>query len=148
MPTPSSSSSSQLNSNARSKGGSFGQRATRAAPPAFKGAKRNGKGSAGPRGTVFEGPLHDRDHIVMQYGREYSGVTPLKDKHAENPKSAVSNWQHNIYGTPPQYQFADGLMNSQKIYRYVLCCLLKILRPTFVQMYCDFADDTRHSSSW
>jgi hypothetical protein len=112
-----SSSSSQLNSNSWTKGGSSGQRTTRAAPPAFKGAKNKAR-VKGFRATVLDGPLHDRNHIVTQYDREYS-VPPLKSDRAENPKSVLANWHSALYGTAPNYEFAPGSLNGQKIFRYV-----------------------------
>jgi hypothetical protein len=125
MPTPSSSTSSQLTSSSWSRGGSFGQRATRAPPPVFKVAKGKGrgKGSTVPKATVFEGPLHDRNYVVMQFDQEYSGVPPLKPVHAQNPKSTLSNWLQNENGTLPQYEFVEGFMDGRKIWRYPLCCL-------------------------
>ena len=142
MPTPSSSSSSQLNSN--SKGGSSGQRATRAAPPVFKGAisKGKGKSKSDAKLAVLEGPLRNKDYIVTQYGRDYPSGTPLKTIHAQNPKPSLSNWVHAAYGAQPQYQFAGGLIDGRQILRHVLYSLIVVLKLTSAQMYCGSTDDT------
>ena len=140
MPTPSS--SSQLISN--SKGASSGQRATRAAPPVFKGAigKGKGKGKSNAKLAVLEGPLRNKDYIVMQYGRDNPSGTTLKTMHAQNPKSSLSNWVKAAYGTQPLYQFAEGLIDGRQILRYVLYSLIAVLKLTSAQMYCDSTDNT------
>jgi hypothetical protein len=139
MPTPSSS-SSQLNSS--SKSGSSGQRATRAAPPVFKGTKSKGRGKSNAKLAVLEGPLRDRDYIVTQYGRNYPGGTTLKAMHTQNPKSSLSNWVLAAYGTQPQYQFSEGLIDGRQILRYVLYSQLAVLKLTLAQMYCGSTDGT------
>jgi len=124
MPTPSSSDSAQLISNSRSRGGSFGQRATRTIPPAFKAAKSKGRGkrSTESGATELDGPLHDKNYILMQYDQKYPGITPLKPIHSQNPKSILSNWYQNAQGTQPQYECLESVVNGRHIWRYVLFC--------------------------
>jgi hypothetical protein len=143
MPTPSSS-ASQLSSNSMSRGGSLGQRTTRAVPAAFKGTKNKGrsKSNAGPRTTVFEGPLHDRNYIIAQYDQEYSDIAPPKPIHVQNPKSSLSNFQHTVFGTLPQYDFAEGSVKGREIWRYIFSHLFSHLRPTIVQMHSNCTNNT------
>jgi len=124
MPTSPSSDSSPLISNSRSRGGSFGPRATHTIPPAFKAAKSKGRGKRSTESGAIEleGPLRDKNYIHMQYDQTYPGITPLKHIHAQNPKSTLSNWYINAQGTLPQYECLGGVLNGRHIWRYVLCC--------------------------
>jgi hypothetical protein len=119
MPTPSSSDSSQLISNSRSGGGSFSQRATRTKPPSFKAAKSKGSGKRNTKSgaTELEGPLHDKDYIIMQYDRKYPGMIPPKPHLVQNPKSSLSNWYQNVEETTPQYECLENVMDGRDIWR-------------------------------
>ena len=141
MPTPSSS-SSHLSSNSWSRGGSSGQRATRKEPPAFQGAKSKAKRNVRPRATVFEGPLHDGDCIVAQYNRQYSGTPSPKPADVQHPKSALFNWHQKVRAAPPQFEYAEGLMDGQQMWRYVFDCLHFDVGLILGQMQCDCTEHT------
>lgn len=117
MPT---SSSSHINSTTKGRGGSF-SRPVRAAPPAFGGSKSKGRGkSSGSRLPVLEGPFHDSDHITAHHEQEYPNLKSLRPIDIQNPKSALSNFQNNAFGTLPQYKFVEGVLNGRHIWRWVL----------------------------
>lgn len=119
MPTPSTS-SSYLSSNSRLKNGSPVHRATRAAPPVFRGGKS--KSGVPFRAHVFDGPMHDMDYIVTQFNQQYPHTSPLKQVHELNPKSALANFETTAFGTMPKYEAVEGLMKGKRLWRYVIYC--------------------------
>lgn len=134
MPTPSSSTSGQMNSGASwSRGGNFG-RANRAAPPAFRGGKGKGKGK-GPssKATVFEVPVRDKVQIEKQFHQDHPGSTLPKSVHLENPKSALSNFENTVYGTLPKYESIEGVINGKHNWRYACISLDHITASYFLK---------------
>lgn len=121
MPGSSSTSSSRGNSNASSSRGAYFGRATRAAPPAFQAGKRKGKGKShsSKSSTIFDGPLHDKSHVESHFAQTYPNASTPKSVHLDNPKSSVSNFQHTVCGTLPNYECKEGLLNGRLIWRCV-----------------------------
>lgn len=125
VPGSSSTPSSQGNLNSSSKGAYFG-RATRAAPPAFRGGKNKGRGKGHPRRypTSFEGPLHDKSHIESHFAQTYPHASAPKAVHLDNPKSFVSNFQNTVCGTLPSYECKEGLLDGRPNWRCVASCIV------------------------
>lgn len=129
MPGSSSTSSSRGNLNVSSSKGAYFGRATRAAPPAFRGGKNKGKGQSHPSKsrTFFEGPLHDKSHIESHFAQNYPNASIPKAVHLDNPKSSASNFQNTVCGTLPSYECKEGLLNGRPNWRCVAsCCQYKL----------------------